>query len=314
MSCSKDEKCQALFDLIYAQSRLTNTNATSAANNVNSNNNNNDRRRARLTRTTAPWTTTTTSTQSTPRPSDLNQTAMLETADMFSPKSVQSELCRCISLSYKCQIEQTVEKNEISSSLTKNIFLTMYIALMVLSLAINIITFVLIISDHKKFLRKRLRRWNSNNSSNNLQLPFSHHHNHTRHNVSSSVATATASTTTTTAPGPISPPPPRRPSIKTKAKSSQIASLNNISDLLMVNLLISNLIITLYVLPNQIHLFYTNAHMIQGDCQTAEFLKAFSVSLSIYSLVSISFQRLIVIKYVYKNNYFESPLSGKKNP
>jgi hypothetical protein len=266
MSCSEDNFCKILFDEISAQSRIANA---TFHQDHHSEQSSEVHPITTTVRASTQYLTTqenrlnsvTTSRQTVPA---LNQTGLAELHEyMFSP----ANLCRCITLSYKCQIEQKVEKNEISSDITKNLFLALYIALMLLSLAINLITFVLIVSDHKKFLRKMFRK----NSPNRSSTSSSHHHNNRGHSHNQSTRVKAA-------------------------KSSQIASLNNISDLLMVNLLISNLIITLYVLPNQIYLFYTNSHLIKNDCRIDEFLKAFSVSLSIYSLVSISFQRLIVIK------------------
>ena len=255
MSCSDDKKCQALFAIISANSKFSNITTAASNNNENS-----------VTFQTNSIITTTpvhaitkalisTSSQHSP---PLNNTANLLSFNEDFQLSIAQDLCRCITLSYRCLLESKIEKNEISSEITKNVFLILYLVLMVMSLAINLITFVLIVNDHKKFFRKILKKTRKNNQSDS----------NTNNSCQSGART----------------------------KSSQISSLNNISDLLMFNLLISNLIITLYVLPNQIHLFYTNTHLIYNDCQIGEFLKAFSVSLSIYSLVSISFQRLIVIK------------------
>jgi hypothetical protein len=205
----------------------------------------------------------------------------------------------------KCTLEKNIERNEISSNFTKNMFLLFYIIIMFLSLAINIITFILIINDHKKFLRKLFRTRNSSNhkikNSNNFthasslkknQLGFNNNNNNNNNKLANQTQPQNNTTNNN----------------MSARKSSQISSLNSISDILMFNLLTSNLIITLYVIPNQIHLFYSNTHLILSNCKIGEFLKAFSVSLSIYSLVSISFQRLIVIKFTL---FSFSPLVNK---
>lgn len=252
MSCYEDQQCKNLFNVIRAESSRIDGETTTITTTVDS--------RQTLASTTISSDTGLSLV-------DLNSSYHTAVTDYTLAALDPSNLCRCISLSYKCQLEEKLEKNEISNPVAKNIFLSLYLMLMFFSLAVNLITFLLIISDHRKFFRKLVRRTYCYQ-----RRPW----------VFNSYSGGNGGDVTN---NPV------------KAKSSQISSLNSISDLLMFNLLLSNLIITAYVLPNQLHLFYFNTYLFGNSCRIGEFLKAFSVSLSIYSLVSISFQRLIVIKF-----------------
>nr|QVK45742.1 G protein-coupled receptor [Proales similis] len=76
--------------------------------------------------------------------------------------------------------------------------------------------------------------------------------------------------------------------------TQQIASLNSLTDLLFLSLILGHAVIIVFILPYQIYLFSTGRAI--QDCKTSEFFKAFGVTQSIYSLVALSIHRLIAIK------------------
>ncbi|CAF0837427.1 unnamed protein product [Brachionus calyciflorus] len=167
------------------------------------------------------------------------------------------DLCRCITLSFKCDIYREKEKNTIESELVKNFYLILYILLILSSTLINLLTSILLINEHKNsHITSLLKNIFCLKKETNFY--------------------------------------PRK-NVLTNKQFKQIASLNSISDILIFCLLISHWIITLYVIPNQAYLFYSNSNIL--DCKLTEFFKAFSVSLSIYSIVAISLQRFFAIKF-----------------
>ncbi|RNA42485.1 hypothetical protein BpHYR1_019942 [Brachionus plicatilis] len=179
--------------------------------------------------------------------------------DMGSNQSIRlTDICRCIVLSFECDIYQQQEKNAIESELIKIIYLILYILLIIASIFTNLLTSILLLNEHKNsLLIKFFSRAFFCHKANSQSYPC---------------------TKTTSA-----------------KKLAQITSLNSISDALITCLLVSHWIITIYVIPNQAYLFYTNSNIL--DCRLTEFFKAFSVSLSIYSIVAISLQRFFAIKY-----------------
>lgn len=165
-----------------------------------------------------------------------------------------NDLCRCIALSFKCDIYKEQEINTIESDLIKIIYLIFYILLIIISFFINFLTSFLLLNEHKTIV----------NFLTSVFFCFKKKKNNAQKYLSGK-------------------------------KQTQIKYLNSISDVLIMCLLISHWIITICVIPNQAYLFYTNSNIL--DCKLTEFFKAFSVSLSIYSIVGISLQRFFVIKY-----------------
>jgi len=82
---------------------------------------------------------------------------------------------------------------------------------------------------------------------------------------------------------------------KSKTKRLNLYSLDN--NMLLISLLMSYLMTIFYVLPRQLALFYTGIITHGIECKFTEFIKAFTVSLTIFSLVAISLQQLISLKY-----------------
>ncbi|RNA10230.1 hypothetical protein BpHYR1_013006, partial [Brachionus plicatilis] len=163
------------------------------------------------------------------------------------------DLCRCIALSFVCNINRDQEKNAIESDLVRIIYLILSLCLIVASVFVNLLTTFLLFSEYK-----------------NLILTF----------CNKAIFCCMKETILNG---------------KDLKKIIKKKSSNSISDMFIVCLLFSNWIITIYVIPNQTYLFYINSNIF--DCQFTEFLKAYSVSMSIYSVVAISLQHFLAIKF-----------------
>jgi hypothetical protein len=85
--------------------------------------------------------------------------------------------------------------------------------------------------------------------------------------------------------------------ISTAKKGRRLALYNLDNNILLISLLTSYILTVVYVLPRQLVLFYTGYITHGADCKFTEFIKAFTVSLTIFSLVAISLQQLISLKY-----------------
>lgn len=239
-SCNEDETCQMIFNLISGLKTTTsnpnpdNTSSTSRISYMSS----------RL---------------------DLFSMARAYT-NSTAPGIKLEELCRCVSLSYECEIEREKEKHTIESDIVKNIYLILYIILILTAFGVNLLTAILIIKDHKNY--ETLKHIKNFFLCKNQKIKVKN---------------------------------PKNNLLNTKL-NTQIATLNSMSDILIVSLLLSYFIITLYVIPNQTYLFYANANITGSNCRISEFFKAFSVTLSIYSLVALSLQRLFAIKFTMFGN------------
>ena len=83
----------------------------------------------------------------------------------------------------------------------------------------------------------------------------------------------------------------------TRSKTKRLNLYNLDNNILLVSLLISYLLTILYVLPKQVILFYSSVITYGLGCKFTEFTKGFTISLTIFSLVAISLQQLISLKY-----------------
>ena len=168
-------------------------------------------------------------------------------------------ICECLVVQHKCYLDTKRQEYTVKSDIAKNIYLVLYILLIIIGLIINLITFIILILDYRNSgIFKQFVLFFCKKSLKNCD---------SRINLS-------------------------------KIKYNRNANAVHLSnDALIILLLFSYSIIIFYVVPFQAYLFYVNKGPISLNCKISEFLKAFSVSLSIYSLVAMSLQRLFAIKF-----------------
>jgi hypothetical protein len=173
-------------------------------------------------------------------------------------------LCKCVYSMNECITNNITEPLGLW---LKNVYLSFYITLILTAFLVILITFVLILIDHKINPISKLKKLKNSLKVENKKINFNHIKPKTELNA-----------------------------IKTVGKN-HIRKMNASSDFLILCLLLSYLIIILYVVPNQTYLFYFDVTSLKGNCKSTEFFKAFSVSFSIYCLVAVALQRLFAIKF-----------------
>jgi hypothetical protein len=181
----------------------------------------------------------------------------------FSAINPFADLCTCLNMAFKCEINDFMRtRYSVDSIIIKNIYLCCYTILIFIALFVILLTSYFLIKYHKSLpIIKYLNHWIlcSKRARETDQRKL-------------------------------------RNRLIVNKLSTQIMSLNSMNDILITSLLISYVLMILFVVPHQTFLFYTNTSVYGVNCKLSEFLKAFSVTLSIYSLVAIAIQRLIAVK------------------
>jgi hypothetical protein len=128
-----------------------------------------------------------------------------------------------------------------------NVYLALYVMMVVMALVVISLTLGLLISDHKSLTK--------------IQI-FGKLYNRIKTSITKKQTDFTK----------VKPSKRIKNSVNAAGKS-HTKKLNATSDFLIVCLLFSYLIIVLYVVPNQAYIFYFNQNALTANCKSSEFIK-----------------------------------------
>jgi hypothetical protein len=161
-------------------------------------------------------------------------------------KNVPSEnFCNCVYFVNECAIANQKPPGQLEPWIN-NVYLALYVIVVVMSLVVISLALYLLISYHKNFIQIE------------IFLKF-----YTR--IKASMTKKQTDFTKVKA--------SKRNINSTRIGKNHTKKLNAASDFLIFSLLFSYLIIVLYVVPNQAYIFYFNNNTLTANCKSSEFIK-----------------------------------------
>ena len=162
--------------------------------------------------------------------------------------NVSSEnLCNCIYFVNECVIASQKSSTQLEPWVN-NVYLALYVMMVVMALVVISLTLGLLISDHKSLTKIEIFR--------KLYA-----------RIKTSITKKQTDFTKVKANKQI------KNSVSKAAGKNHAKKLNAANDFLIVCLLFSYLIIVLYVVPNQAYIFYFNHDALTNNCKSSEFIK-----------------------------------------